>query len=800
MSTPNSPVFVKYRGGNNAVDFSVPFPYFDKSYVKLIYKALNSDEVELVVNTDYIWKDDNTVTLNEPLGEYDVLVIVRRTDLGSPAEFDNQRRLFPVAAMDNDDLSFHQIQEMQEQLDRCYKEKITSDNDASDVESIISHYVNEAEAIKQDCMANADLARAWAIKMDGTIDGFNYSSKYYAMQIIPIKDDITTVASISSDVAAVASNSSNISAVASNETNINAVANNATNINAVNANKTNIDKVASDINRVNLVADDIASVHTVAVDISTVIDVANNATNINAVASNATNINAAVSNESNINAAVANESNINTVATNISNVNTTATNMSAINTTVANMTAIQNAPTYANNAYVWAEGNDADVQALGGTHSAKGWATTIGSVYKPAGSVAFASLPTLGSTYEGYVYNVTDAFTTTSDFVEGAGKSYPAGTNVVCIDTGSSVYKWDTLGGFVDLSGCANTNLSNLSATGEAKFDAKQDVISDLTTIRSGAALGATALQPNDNISELNNNVGYITGITSSDVTTALGYTPYNSSNPSGYITSSALTPYALSASLATVATSGSYNDLLNKPTIPTVNDATLTITQGGVSKGTFTANSPTDVTIALDAGGGSSLTAGVGIDITNDVISVDGVKDQRNTSTAIKTWTGTKAQYDAIVSKDANTLYNITDDASGTINVYNKAQVDTLLNNKADINLSNVSNNIDYIIETKLPSGNDTTWYRIYKSGWIEQGGRVSINCTANVTQAWSANFPEEMADTNYNYSLALKSGWIYDTLGGTEDYTTTFISGFIKTSHDQTVILTWEVKGQKA
>lgn len=35
--------------------------------------------------------------------------------------------------------------------------------------------------------------------------------------------------------------------------------------------------------------------------------------------------------------------------------------------------------------------------------------------------------------------------------------------------------------------------------------------------------------------SQLTNDSGYITGITSSDVTTALGYTPYNSSNPSGY-------------------------------------------------------------------------------------------------------------------------------------------------------------------------------------------------------------------------------------------------------------------------
>lgn len=40
-------------------------------------------------------------------------------------------------------------------------------------------------------------------------------------------------------------------------------------------------------------------------------------------------------------------------------------------------------------------------------------------------------------------------------------------------------------------------------------------------------------------------NSTYLTGITSAQVTTALGYTPYNSSNPAGYITSSALSGYA---------------------------------------------------------------------------------------------------------------------------------------------------------------------------------------------------------------------------------------------------------------
>lgn len=50
----------------------------------------------------------------------------------------------------------------------------------------------------------------------------------------------------------------------------------------------------------------------------------------------------------------------------------------------------------------------------------------------------------------------------------------------------------------------------------------------------------------------------------------------------------------------ATVATTGDYDDLTDTPTIPTVNNATLTITQNGVSAGTFTANASSDVTIAL--------------------------------------------------------------------------------------------------------------------------------------------------------------------------------------------------------
>ena len=56
----------------------------------------------------------------------------------------------------------------------------------------------------------------------------------------------------------------------------------------------------------------------------------------------------------------------------------------------------------------------------------------------------------------------------------------------------------------------------------------------------------------------------------------------------------------ANSADLATVATSGSYTDLINAPTIPTVNNATLTIQKNGTDVATFTANASSNVTANL--------------------------------------------------------------------------------------------------------------------------------------------------------------------------------------------------------
>ena len=46
-----------------------------------------------------------------------------------------------------------------------------------------------------------------------------------------------------------------------------------------------------------------------------------------------------------------------------------------------------------------------------------------------------------------------------------------------------------------------------------------------------------------------------------------------------------------------------------------------------------------------------------------NNAIQTVGIIDKNNEGVAVKTWTGTKEEYDALTSKDANTLYYVTDD-----------------------------------------------------------------------------------------------------------------------------------------
>lgn len=76
--------------------------------------------------------------------------------------------------------------------------------------------------------------------------------------------------------------------------------------------------------------------------------------------------------------------------------------------------------------------------------------------------------------------------------------------------------------------------------------------------------------------------------------------------------------------SFSTVATSGSYNDLSNKPTIPTVNNGALIIKKNGINVATFTANQSSETTADIAVPTKTS-------DITNDSGFIDKVSTITN-------------------------------------------------------------------------------------------------------------------------------------------------------------------------
>lgn len=109
-------------------------------------------------------------------------------------------------------------------------------------------------------------------------------------------------------------------------------------------------------------------------------------------------------------------------------------------------------------------------------------------------------------------------------------------------------------------------------------INTKQNVISDLATIRANASAWAWATQPWDNISTLTNDVGYQT---SWDV-------------------ASAISGKANTADLATVAFTWDAADLINFPTPATVNNATITIQKNGTDVDSFTVNQATNKSINI--------------------------------------------------------------------------------------------------------------------------------------------------------------------------------------------------------
>lgn len=124
-----------------------------------------------------------------------------------------------------------------------------------------------------------------------------------------------------------------------------------------------------------------------------------------------------------------------------------------------------------------------------------------------------------------------------------------------------------------------------------------------------------------------------------------------------------------------------------------------------------------------------------------------------------------------------------------------------TTLNSTVDGHTESINtlNGYDYVINSQSPTAeNNYTWYRKYKSGWIEQGGHVTF---AGTDTDQTITFPVEFSDTNYVYQCtgSLVSGQIVNqTLTPRVKNTANIIvrvrggSGTTECGYD------WEVKGQ--
>ena len=127
---------------------------------------------------------------------------------------------------------------------------------------------------------------------------------------------------------------------------------------------------------------------------------------------------------------------------------TNATNATSADTADTAQTAnqVQYALTFGNKTYNGSAATEITAADLG-----------LASALKPQGSIAYANLPAPSASNLGYVWNITDSFTTDARFLEGAGNTYPAGTNVAVVQNGSSYY-FDVYGSFIDLSDYAQIN------------------------------------------------------------------------------------------------------------------------------------------------------------------------------------------------------------------------------------------------------------------------------------------------------------------------------------------------------
>lgn len=331
------------------------------------------------------------------------------------------------------------------------------------------------------------------------------------------------------------------------------------------------------------------------------------------------------------------------------------------------ITSANNASTSENNA------SASETNAKKYYEQTKSISESFAGTLRPKGTVTFANLPSVSLAETGDMYNVSDEFTTTTDFAEGAGNTIPLGSNVYKNSDG----KWDVLAGspVTGVKGSEETsyrrgnvnitkeniglgNVDNTadsekrvsyatsagsadSATKSSNDSANQKITSTYikgvgiknhtVTVTKGDGTSSSFEVPDTDTNttyslkktgskiQLVGSDGSTTEVTDDNTTydldAMINALPVGTDDPvdndyyvsqyadggtsnTGYFRRpvSKLWNY-IKTKLATVATSGSYTDLSNKPTI---GNGKITVNQNGTTKGTFTMNQTGDTIINL--------------------------------------------------------------------------------------------------------------------------------------------------------------------------------------------------------
>lgn len=355
----------------------------------------------------------------------------------------------------------------------------------------------------------------------------------------------------------------------------------------------------------------------------------------------------------------------NSASTSASSASTSETN--AKKSADSASTSANNANTSANNA------STSETNAKKYYEQTKSISESFAGTLRPKGTVTFANLPSVSLAETGDMYNVSDEFTTTTDFAEGAGNTIPLGSNVYKNSDG----KWDVLAGspVTGVKGSEETayrrgnvnitkeniglgNVDNTadsekrvsyatsagsadSATKSSNDSANQKITSTYikgvgiknhtVTVTKGDGTSSSFEVPDTDTNttyslkktgskiQLVGSDGSTTEVTDDNTTydldTMINTLPVGTNDPvdNDYYVSqyadggttntryyrrpvSKLWNY-IKTKLATVATSGSYTDLSNKPTI---GNGKVTVNQNGTTKGTFTMNQTGDTIINL--------------------------------------------------------------------------------------------------------------------------------------------------------------------------------------------------------